>query len=174
VEPAPGSSAILAALTASGLPTDQFHFGGFLPAKSGQRRKALERLKDEEATLVFYEAPHRILAALEDVAAVLGARPAVVAREVTKLHEEFLRGTPAELKHALEARPSIKGEITLLVGKAGRSAAPDTPLAEAVEECARAGMPRMQAIKSVARSRGLSKREVYKAFGTRTLEPTNE
>ncbi len=174
VEPVPGSSAILAALTASGLPTDQFHFGGFLPAKSGQRRKALERLKDEEATLVFYEAPHRILAALEDIAAVLGARPAVVAREVTKLHEEFLRGTPAELKQALEARPSIKGEITLLVGKAGRPAAPDTPLAEAVEECVRAGMPRMQAIKSVARSRGLSKREVYKAFGTRTLEPTNE
>jgi len=174
VEPVPGSSAILAALTASGLPTDQFHFGGFLPAKSGQRRKALERLKDEAATLVFYEAPHRILAALEDVAAVLGARSAVVAREVTKLHEEFLRGTPAELKQTLEARPSIKGEITLLVGKAGQPAAPDTPLAEAVEECVRAGVPRMQAIKSVARGRGLSKREVYKAFGTRTFEPTNE
>jgi 16S rRNA (cytidine1402-2'-O)-methyltransferase len=174
VEPVPGPSALLAALPASGLPTDQFHFAGFLPAKSGQRRKALEKLRDEEATLVFYEAPHRILQALEDVEAVLGARPAVVAREVTKLHEEFLRGTPAELRQALQARPSIKGEITLLVGKASQSAVPDAPLEQAVEECMRAGMTRMQAIKSVARRRGLSKREVYKVFGTRTLEPTKE
>jgi 16S rRNA (cytidine1402-2'-O)-methyltransferase len=174
VEPVPGPSALLASLPASGLPTDQFHFAGFLPAKSGQRRKALERLRDEEATLVFYEAPHRILQTLEDVEAVLGARPAVVAREVTKLHEEFLRGTPAELRQTLQARPSIKGEITLLVGKASRSAVPDAPLEQAVEECVRAGMTRMQAIKSVARQRGLSKREVYRVFGTRTLEPTKE
>jgi 16S rRNA (cytidine1402-2'-O)-methyltransferase len=174
VEPAPGPSALLASLTASGLPAGQFHFAGFLPAKSRPRREALERLKDEEATLVFYEAPHRILKTLEDVEAVLGARPAVVAREVTKLHEEFLRGTPTELRQALQARPSIKGEITLLVGKARQPAVEDTPLPQAVEECVRAGMTRMEAIKSVARRRGLPKRQVYKAFGTRTFGPAKE
>jgi 16S rRNA (cytidine1402-2'-O)-methyltransferase len=162
VEPVPGASALLAALTASGLPSDEFHFAGFLPPKSGRRRKALENLKAQEATLVLYESPHRILETLEDLAAVLGDRPTVLAREITKLHEEFLRGTPAELRELLQARPSIKGEITLLVGKALRAESDDTPLAQAVEECVQSGMPRMEAIKAVARRRGLSKREVYR------------
>ena len=165
VEPVPGASALLAALTASGLPSDEFHFAGFLPPKSGRRRKALEKLKAEEATLVLYESPHRILETLEDLAVVLGERPTVLAREITKLHEEFLRGTPAELKQLLQTRVSIKGEITLLVGKALHAESDDTPLAEAVEECVQSGMPRMEAIKAVARRRGLSKREVYKACG---------
>jgi 16S rRNA (cytidine1402-2'-O)-methyltransferase len=162
VEPVPGASAALAALAASGLPTDAFHFAGFLPAKQGQRRKALEELQQEQATLIFYEAPHRILETLEAVEEVLGPRPVVVARELTKLHEEFLRGTPAEVRALLGARPAIKGEITLLVGRATGIRADDTPLEEAVAACIREGMTRMEAIKSVARRRGLPKREVYR------------
>ena len=173
VEPIPGASALLAALTASGLPSDEFHFAGFLPPKSGRRKKLLESLNDAAATLVFYEAPHRILETLDDLEAVLGGRPIVLAREITKLHEEFLRGTPAQLREVLKARPTIKGEITLLVGKGSGVQADDTPLAQAVEECVRAGTPRMEAIKAVARRRGLSKREVYKAAGMHATGPPN-
>jgi len=163
VQPVPGASAVLAALAASGLPTDAFHFGGFLPVKPGQRKKALEALSNESATLVFYEAPHRILEALEAVEETLGPRPVVVARELTKLHEEFLRGTPAEVRSQLAGRDAVKGEITLLVGKAQAPAPDDTPLELQVEELMRGGVPRMEAIKEVARRRGLSKREVYNA-----------
>ena len=161
VEPIPGASATLAALAASGLPTDAFHFGGFLPPKPGQRAKALEALADEHATLIFYEAPHRILESLEAVDRVLGTRPVVVARELTKIHEEFLRGTAAELHAQLAGRDTVKGEITLLIGKALAPPPDDTPLDEAVDALVRAGSPRMDAIKQVARRRGLSKREVY-------------
>jgi len=161
VEPIPGPTAALAALAASGLPTDAFHFSGFLPAKSGQRVKTLEALKEESATLVFYEAPHRVLEALDAIAQVLGLRPVVVARELTKVHEEFLRGTAAEIRAQLAARGSIKGEFTLLVGKAVAPPPDDTPVNEAVEELVRAGAARMDAIKQVARRRGLSKREIY-------------
>jgi len=161
VEPVPGPSAALAALAASGLPTDAFHFAGFLPAKAGQRARALEALQDESATLIFYEAPHRVLEALDTIAEVLGPRPVVAARELTKVHEEYLRGTAAEVRDQLAARGSIKGEFTLLVGKAAAPAPDDRPIGEAVEELVRAGMARMDAIKQVARRRGLSKREVY-------------
>ncbi len=161
VEPVPGPSAALTALAACGLATASFHFAGFLPAKTGQRLRALEALKDETATLIFYEAPHRIVETLGAVGEALGDRPVVVARELTKIHEEFLRGTASEVRALLEARDSVKGEITLLVE--GNSGAPtdDTPLTEAVESCVASGMPRMDAIKEVARRRGLSKREVY-------------
>jgi len=161
VEPVPGPSAALAALSASGLPTDAFHFGGFLPAKPGQRLHALQKLCEEQATLIFFEAPHRILEALEAVEQALGPRPVVVARELTKVHEEFLRGTPAEVRAQLLARDAVKGEITLLIGKAIAPVADGTPLAEAVEALERAGASRMDAIKQVARKRGLSKRQVY-------------
>jgi 16S rRNA (cytidine1402-2'-O)-methyltransferase len=161
VQPVPGASAVLAALAASGLPTDAFHFGGFLPHKPGQRAKALEALAGEEATLVFYEAPHRILEALEAIEQTLGPRPVVVARELTKIHEEFLRGTAAEIRAQLAPRDSVKGEITLLIGKALAPPPDETPVMEAVEALMRAGTPRMDAIKQVARRRGLSKREVY-------------
>jgi len=164
IEPVPGASAILAALTASGLPTDAFLFGGFLPGRPGPRRKLLAKFKDEPATLVFYEAPHRILEALEDIHAVLGARPVVLAREMTKLHQEFLHGTAAGLREALRARAPLKGEITLLVGRAATPSDAETPLAEAVEAAMEAGLGRMEAVKAVARQRGLSKREVYRAF----------
>src|SRR5947209_2293604 len=161
VQAIPGPSAALTALAASGLPTDAFHFRGFLPHKPGQRAKLLEQLAEEQATLIFYEAPHRILEALEAIENVLGPRPVVVARELTKIHEEFLRGTAAEIRAQLEGRDAIKGEITLLIGKAVAPAPDDTPVPDAVEGLSRAGMPRMDAIKQVTRRRGLSSREVY-------------
>ena len=161
VVPIPGASAVLSALSGAGLPTDAFRFCGFLPAKTGQRKKELEALRGEDCTLVFYEAPHRILEALSDVVAVCGDRPVVVARELTKLHEEFLRGTAEEVRAQLAARPSVKGEIVLLIGK-GTPVVSDTPIEEAVRELEQKGMPRMDAIKQVARERGLSKRDVYR------------
>lgn len=164
VVPIPGPSAILAALTASGLPTDSFHFGGFLPPKTSQRRKALEAVREFECSLVFYETPHRILEALEDVASVLGERPIVLTRELTKLHEEFLRGTAAEVLARLRERPSIKGEMTLVIGKPVAGDTSGIPIPQAVQALIQGGMPRMDAMKTVARERGLSKREVYAAL----------
>jgi 16S rRNA (cytidine1402-2'-O)-methyltransferase len=163
VEPIPGASALLSALAASGLPTDTFQFAGFLPAKVSARRKMLESFKTFPATLVFYEAPHRILETLDDVEEILGARPVVVARELTKLHEEFLRGSAREIRDRLAARPTVKGEITLLIGRGEEVVAQDD--AEPAEQVARlvaGGMARMAAIKTVARQRGLGKREVYR------------
>jgi 16S rRNA (cytidine1402-2'-O)-methyltransferase len=160
VVPIPGASALLSGLSACGLPTDAFRFGGFLPPKSGPRKKVLEELRGEECTLVFYEAPHRILDTLSDVSVAYGNRPVVVARELTKLHEEFLRGTADEVRTQLAGRPSVKGEITLLIGK-GSPVIADTPVEDAVRELEQKGVPRMDAIKQVARERGLSKREVY-------------
>jgi 16S rRNA (cytidine1402-2'-O)-methyltransferase len=161
VQALPGASAALTALAGSGLPTDSFHFGGFLPHKPGQRIKALEALAEEPATLIFYEAPLRILEALEAIESALGARPVVVARELTKIHEEFLRGTAAEIRAVLAARDVLKGEFTVLIGKSAGPPPDDTPLEEAVEKLVRSGTARMDAIKQVARRRGLSKREVY-------------
>ena len=163
VIPLPGPSAILAALSASGLPTDAFHFGGFLPAKPGQRRKLLERLAGERATLIFYETPHRIVAALEDIHAVLGSRALAIGRELTKLHEEILRGTALELSALLGERGAIKGEMTILIDRAADTLDDDTPIPEAVADALRGGLSRMDAMKQVARQRGISKREVYDA-----------
>jgi len=162
VVPIPGPSAVLAALAASGLGTSAFYFGGFLPPKSGQRARTLEGLRDETATVIFYEAPHRILETLGDVEKILGPRPVVVARELTKVHEEFLRGNAGEVRALLASRPSVKGEITLLIGKSEAPASESTTIEEDVEMSIRAGMTRMDAIKEVARKRGLAKREVYR------------
>ena len=118
-------------------------------------------LEAAEATLVFYEAPHRVLEALDAIEQTLGPRPVVVARELTKIHEEFLRGTAAEIRAQLALRDGVRGEITVLIGKAVSPPPDETPLPEAVEALIRAGTPRMDAIKEVARRRGLSKREVY-------------
>ena len=161
VVPIPGASAVLSALSAAGLPTESFRFCGFLPPKQGQRKKTLEALRGGDCTLIFYEAPHRILDTLSDISAVYGERPVVVARELTKLHEEFLRGTADEVRAQLAARPSVKGEITLLIGK-GEPVIAATPVQDAVRELEQKGVPRMDAIKQVARERGLSKRDVYK------------
>jgi len=162
IEAIPGASALLAGLVVSGLPTDQFHFGGFLPPKQGQRTRMLESLADEAATLIFYEAPHRILEALEDIEAVMGTREVVVARELTKIHEEVLRGTAGEIRGRLAARDSVRGEFVVLIGKGNGPVDDGTPVEEAVQLLVDAGVDRMDAMKTVARQRGLSKREVYK------------
>lgn len=162
VEALPGPSAILAALAVSGLPTDQFHFGGFLPARQGPRARLLESLRYEPATLIFYETPHRILEALDDISATVGPRHIVVARELTKIHEEVLRGTAPEIRAALAARDSVRGEFVVLIGKATEAAHDDIPIEEAIGQLMKAGIGRMDAMKTVARQRGLSKRQVYK------------
>lgn len=163
VQPVPGPSALLTALAASGLPTDAFRFAGFLPPKSGQRAALLEAYRNEAATLITYEAPHRIRETLAEIDRILGARPVVVARELTKVHEEFLRGTAREILEMLKGREVVKGEITLLIGKASRNEAPpeQSTIEEAVAAAIGEGLTRMEAIKAVAKRRGLSKREVY-------------
>jgi 16S rRNA (cytidine1402-2'-O)-methyltransferase len=162
VVPIPGASAVLAGLAAAGLPTDEFRFIGFLPAKSGARRKALETLLDERGTVVAYESPHRILDTLAAMAELFGTRRVVVARELTKIHEEFLRGTASEVRAELAKRASVKGEITILIEKSPET----TTITEPLEEIARLqreqGMERMDAIKAVAKQLGLPKREVYR------------
>ena len=172
VVPVPGASAFLAALVASGLPTDSFRFSGFLPAKRGERRAALEAVKTSPRTQVFYEAPHRIVEALTDVVEVLGeGRHVVVAREVTKLHEEFLRGRAAEVLENLKAREAVKGEITLLIGKAeendARVEAGDparrVSVRQRVEQImAEEKVDEKAALKKVAKERGVSKSEAYR------------
>jgi 16S rRNA (cytidine1402-2'-O)-methyltransferase len=162
VQALPGASASLTALAASGLPTDQFHFRGFLPVKPGQRFHAIEAIRHDLATVIFYEAPHRILDALTDIESALGPRPVVVARELTKIHEEYLRGTAAQIRAELAGRDAVRGEFTILIGKATQPVADDTPIDAAVESCIRGGLSRMEAMKAVARQRGLSKRDVYR------------
>jgi 16S rRNA (cytidine1402-2'-O)-methyltransferase len=165
VVPIPGPSAFVAALAASGLPTDEFLFVGFLPSRVGARRKKLDALKSEPRALVMYEAPHRLADTLSDAAEILGSRPAVVAREVTKIHEEFLRGTLAELRDAARER-APRGEITLMIGPAVEGeiqAAPTLSLKERVAQLeSESGLDRKAALKKAARERGLGKRDAYK------------
>src|SRR5580700_4104061 len=171
VVPIPGASAFLAALVASGLPTDSFRFSGFLPAKRGDRRAALEGIKASPRTQVFYEAPHRIVEALADICEVLGsARHVVIAREVTKLHEEFLRGRAGEILEILKARDAVKGEITLLIGKAeeadsAASAALGVSVRQRVEQIMmEEKVDEKAALKKVAKERGISKSEAYREW----------
>jgi 16S rRNA (cytidine1402-2'-O)-methyltransferase len=164
VVPVPGPSAVVAALTASGLPADAFYFAGFLPARRSERLRRLASLCKERATLVFYEAPHRILDTLADVEETFGPRRMVLARELTKIHEEFLRGTAAQIRQVLSERPSIRGEITLVVeGAPSQTPTPagEAELLAAVLERQRQGLSRMEAIKAVARECGLPKRTLY-------------
>lgn len=161
VVPLPGPSAMLTALAGSGLPTDEFRFIGFVPSKTVGRRRLLEQLRDEESTVIAYESPHRILETLSDITEILGeGRPIVLARELTKLHEEFLRGSAAQIHQNLAARPAIKGEITLVIGKAEGEAKGDP--VEEVSKLEQAGIERMEAIKLVAKRLNLPKREVYR------------
>src|SRR4030081_1669917 len=170
VVPIPGASAFLAALVASGLPTDSFRFSGFLPAKRGERRAALEAIKTSPRTQVFYEAPHRIVAALSDVVELLGKdRHVVVAREVTKLHEEFLRGRAAEVLEQLKARGDVKGETALLIAKAEEGATPSPSESMSVAQRVREIMSKEKAdeksaLKKVAKERGIGKSEAYREW----------
>ena len=169
VFPVPGANAALSALVASGLDTERFLFLGFLPPKTSARRSDLEKLKagiNQPATLVFYEAPHRILEALEDVERVWGAAcRVVVARELTKLHEEFLRGTAAEVREQLAGRDRIRGEIVLLVDAqpAAATGAAAVSVQDRIAELKETeGLDEMDALKRIARERGVSKSEAYR------------
>jgi len=171
VVPVPGASAFLAALVASGLPTDAFRFSGFLPAKRGQRRAFLESLRDSPRTQVLYEAPHRITESLQDIVEVLGPeRHVVIAREVTKLHEEFLRGSADEVRETLKARDEVKGEITLLIGKGeenttnvGTGVLVRPTIRQQVDKMmAEQNLDEKSALKKVAKELGISKSEAYR------------
>jgi 16S rRNA (cytidine1402-2'-O)-methyltransferase len=166
VFPIPGANAAISALIASGLSTERFAFLGFLPAKAGQRKTALEELPRSDATHVFYEAPHRILDTLADIATVFGAdQQVVIARELTKLHEEFLRGPVGEIRSQLAARPSIRGEIVLMLAlpPLESSAEKKTSLAAEVAALSKSeGISEMDALKRVARERGIGKSEAYR------------
>jgi 16S rRNA (cytidine1402-2'-O)-methyltransferase len=172
VTPIPGPSAALAALAASGLPAHEFLFLGFLPSRQGERRKTLEQFANETRTLILYESPHRLADTLSDALDRMGRRPAVIARELTKIHEEFLRGDLAELAVRIMQQP-VRGEITILIGpalpgKAEPAAMPSAPLAERVEQLVREkSVDRKAALKLAARERGLSKREAYKELLTK-------
>lgn len=169
VVPVPGPVALIVALAASGLPTDEFFFGGFLPARSTARRAKLEELRSISATLAFYEAPHRIAAALKDASEVLGNRRAVVARELTKLHEEFVRGTLNELVQQFSRAGAARGEIVLLISGEAVERSPANPeqtsperLVERVNELEREGLNSKDALKSAARELGIKRAEAYR------------
>jgi len=156
----PGASAVLAALTLAGLPTDRFLFAGFLPSKGGERRTTLEELRAIPATLVFFESPHRIAESLAAMHEILGNRSAAVARELTKLHEEICRGDLRSLADEFARREQVKGEITIVVGPPAK-AAPDFRRADALLSDAMAHMPLSAAADLVARALDLPKRALY-------------
>jgi 16S rRNA (cytidine1402-2'-O)-methyltransferase len=170
VYPIPGASAALAALVASGLNPEPFVFAGFPPARAGARRTALEELADSltrPATVVLYEAPHRILETLADVESVWGSDcPVVVARELTKIHEEFLRGTARAVREQLAARESIRGEIVVLLAAGARapgSGLPSISISQQIADLAQsAGLDEKDALKRIARERGIAKSEVWR------------
>jgi 16S rRNA (cytidine1402-2'-O)-methyltransferase len=167
VFPVPGANAAISGLIASGLATDQFTFHGFLPAKAGQRKTALEELVRGDVTHIFYEAPHRILDTLADIEAVFGAsQHVVVARELTKLHEEFLRGAVGELRSQLAARASVRGEIVVMLAPSpAENSTEKKNIGLAVEVAALMksdGISEMDALKRVARQRGIGKSEAYR------------
>lgn len=169
VIPIPGASAVVSALAASGLDTTKFLFLGFPPPRSGERRSFYENLRGERATLIFYEAPHRAVESVRDAAEIFGGdRPAVLARELTKLHEEFLRAPLAEMEKTLSARDLLRGEMTLLVAGAGPEeparAAPGAGLRERMAAYLAQGLDEQGALKRVARDRGVSKSEVYREW----------
>ena len=168
VFPIPGANAALSALIASGLSAESFTFLGFLPAKSGQRRTALEELRShpqDRGTCVFYEAPHRILDALADIEVVFDpAQHVVIAREITKLHEEFLRGPVRDIRQSLAQRDSVRGEIVLIFAPA--AAAEEKPAVSVADEVRALmrdqGFDEKDALKRVAKTRGIGKSEAYR------------
>lgn len=172
VYPIPGANAALSALIASGLTTEYFAFHGFLPAKEGQRRTELEALRrqinestNRQITHIFYEAPHRILGTLADIESTFGpAQPLVIARELTKIHEEFLRGTVVELRAELAARLAIRGEIVLLLSPTPQeSSAPTRSIFEEIAGLMQSeDISEKDALKRVARERGIGKSEAYR------------
>ena len=162
VLPVPGPSAAVAALSVSGLPTDRFLFVGFLPARAGARRQALEALSGARETLVIYESPVRVIAALDDMTTILGDREAFLCREATKLHEEYARGRLSELRGRLASRPSVKGEVVLVIAGASETPAPAEDVESLFARLVAEGRTRREAVKETARALGLPAREVYR------------
>ena len=163
----PGPSAVLTGLALSGLPTDRFLFAGFVPQKQGERKKLFAEFAKLKATLIFFESPHRIIETLHDLATALPGRHVAVTRELTKLHEEVLRGAAAEIATQLEARPSVKGEITLLVGPpAGEEEVSETELENAITH-ALAEMPASKAASELAKRFNLNRSDVYQRILSR-------
>lgn len=165
VVPLPGATAFVAALISTGLPTDQFFFGGFLPARAAQRRARLVEVRDIPATLVFYETPHRIAGALHDALEILGEREAAVARELTKLHEEILRGRLSELAQRFDsATETARGEMVLVIDRTviGELKAPETDIAARVKALESEGLDARAALKKAARELGLTRDEAYR------------
>jgi len=161
----PGAVAFVTAAVVSGLPTDSLFFGGFLPSKKGDRRRRLEEVRDMPATLVFYESPHRLEGSLADCAELLGDRPAAVAREMTKMHEEVIRGSLNDLAAHFETHKP-KGEIVLVIERG--SSAPrrrsDTTLAQRIAELEIEGLEQKAALKKAAKEFGMSKSDAYREF----------
>lgn len=162
VVPIPGPSAAVAALSVSGLPTDRFHFVGFLPSKAAARKRALDELAAVRETLVFYESPVRAVAALEDMAAALGDRDAFLCREATKLHEEYRSGTLSVLRANLASRDAVKGEFVIVVSGASDSPRPSESVESLFARLTAEGKTRREAVKETARVLGLPAREVYR------------
>jgi 16S rRNA (cytidine1402-2'-O)-methyltransferase len=163
VIPVPGPSAVVAALSVSGLPTDRFLFVGFLPRKPGARRAAIEELRSERATLVFFESPLRAVALLADLLEILGDRQAFLCREATKLHEEYVRASLSELRRLLQQRAAQKGEFVLVVTGApsAAAAASDDEIRQRFVRLREEGLSRREAVKQIARSLGMPARSVY-------------
>jgi 16S rRNA (cytidine1402-2'-O)-methyltransferase len=161
VTSAPGASAVPMALALSGLPTDRFFFGGFLPAKEGERRRAIAAAASVPATLVFFEAPHRLVDSLADLAHLLGPRPAAIARELTKLFEEVRRGPLTELAEHYARHPDVKGEIAVVIGPPGEAEAPAAERLDEALRSAMAGASVKDAAAEVAARYGLKRRDVY-------------
>ncbi|MCX8072006.1 MAG: 16S rRNA (cytidine(1402)-2'-O)-methyltransferase [Candidatus Binatia bacterium] len=170
VVPVPGPSAVIAALSAAGLPAQRFVFEGFLPARASSRRARLQELANEPRTLVLFETARRLGSTLEDMANVWGGRTVVIARELTKRFEEFLRGTPAELLQKIgERRHEVRGEVTIVAEGARRAAcAPAAPQdwQTALADLLARGVSLRDAARKVAQEYGITRREVY-AFGLR-------
>lgn len=168
VVPVPGPSALISALIAAGLPTDEFFFGGFLPARSNARRARLNELRSVPGTLIFYEAPHRLAGTLKDAYEILGEREAVVARELTKLHEELRRGRLSELvQHYSREEP--RGEIVLLIDRIVLETTDNTEIqsiSSLVDQFERDGLDHRAALKKAARELGLSRAEAYRRLTT--------
>jgi 16S rRNA (cytidine1402-2'-O)-methyltransferase len=162
VVPIPGPSALIAALSAAGLPTDGFDFRGFLPARKQERRSKLQELRDGRCTMVFYETPHRLKESLDDVREILGDRRMVLAREVTKLHEEFLRGRISEVIGEVSQR-EIRGEMTLVIeGCSGSNTASEEALREEIDKLKGEGMRVKEIAEIVGEKYGYSKKEIYR------------
>ena len=172
IEPIPGASAVTAALSASGFPADQFLFEGFLPAKASARKSRLQKMAEERHTLVFYEAPHRLLDTLADMNVLFNSRQACVVRELTKIHEEFVHGSIEELLENFKNRPSIKGECVLILeGFSGEKEWGQTAEEEA-HKLISEGLSQKEAAKQVAQQRGLSTRAIYQALLKKNFSST--